>query len=394
MTDPSDVATAGARGLGTRADGRTLRTVPLRPWCDAAREVLRPGRRRRRGGTRSRRGRLGRAGAVRAAVVRERDAQPAVHRAGASRDRAGPPCHRDRRGPVAGSGRTRHRRGTAGRPARRHRHLAAGAGGAGHRARPRDLHRLPGVGVPARPARPAGRRAAAARRVFTARSRAHGAYRARGRFLRERSPVRPLAVAPLAEPARGRHRGRQRDPRGGLGGARARRARDPPRRRRLQLSPRQSVCPGHVAAPVPPAPREPVLAVRRGALPDARGLPWHGPRAHSRGSPLHPTPHAGLPPRLRAPGRLAGCRVVDDAWCLGPRLRVAAGTAAGPARWDDGFRMGVARGGWRDALGSYADVAGGTRGARGAACGLVERPGLRGPRGLADAPAAPARHGD
>jgi len=45
---------------------------------------------------------------------------------------------------------------------------------------------------------------------------------------------------------------------------------------------------------------------------------------------------------------------IDDGWCLGPRLRVDRTPGSKPYLWDDGFRMGPARSGWREALGSYA----------------------------------------
>jgi hypothetical protein len=79
-------------------------------------------------------------------------------------------------------------------------------------------------------------------------------------------------------------------------------------------------------------------------------------RDHAPGGPRYTPPL--MQGYRRAFERLAGSldARVDDAWCLGPRLSVSGGPAAGPVRWDGGFRMGVARGGWRDALGSYGAV--------------------------------------
>lgn len=48
--------------------------------------------------------------------------------------------------------------------------------------------------------------------------------------------------------------------------------------------------------------------------------------------------------------------VVLDDWCLGPRLRIRRGSGPPPERWDGGFSMGPARGGWRELLVSYADL--------------------------------------
>jgi hypothetical protein len=54
--------------------------------------------------------------------------------------------------------------------------------------------------------------------------------------------------------------------------------------------------------------------------------------------------------------RLAGSldAVVRDDWCLGQGLRLRRGTNPPPARWEGGFSMGPARCGWRGMLGSYA----------------------------------------
>jgi 6-hydroxymethylpterin diphosphokinase MptE-like len=46
--------------------------------------------------------------------------------------------------------------------------------------------------------------------------------------------------------------------------------------------------------------------------------------------------------------------VILDDWCLGPDLQVRRGTGPSPARWDGGFSMGSPRSGWRRMLGSYA----------------------------------------
>ena len=69
-----------------------------------------------------------------------------------------------------------------------------------------------------------------------------------------------------------------------------------------------------------------------------------------------------IPPLMegyrRAFERMAGSldARVDDAWCLGPRLRIAAQNGPAPARWDEGFRMGAARGGWRQAIAAYGNL--------------------------------------
>jgi hypothetical protein len=46
--------------------------------------------------------------------------------------------------------------------------------------------------------------------------------------------------------------------------------------------------------------------------------------------------------------------VILDDWCLGPDLQIRRGKGARPAPWDKGFSMGPPRSGWRQMLGSYA----------------------------------------
>jgi hypothetical protein len=56
--------------------------------------------------------------------------------------------------------------------------------------------------------------------------------------------------------------------------------------------------------------------------------------------------------------RLAGSldAKVDNAWCLGPPMLVVPGADPTPHRWNGGFRMGTAHEGWRQALGSYGTL--------------------------------------
>ena len=83
--------------------------------------------------------------------------------------------------------------------------------------------------------------------------------------------------------------------------------------------------------------------------------------------------------------------VILDDWCLGPDLQIRRGAGARPARWDGGFSMGPPRSGWRRMLGSYAALV--------AELPAPARPlaswwhGLEpgSPGSLADAPAPPAR---
>jgi hypothetical protein len=51
--------------------------------------------------------------------------------------------------------------------------------------------------------------------------------------------------------------------------------------------------------------------------------------------------------------------VILDDWCLGPGLRVRRGTRPSPARWDGGFSMGSPRWGRRRMLGSYTTLVAG-----------------------------------
>jgi hypothetical protein len=59
--------------------------------------------------------------------------------------------------------------------------------------------------------------------------------------------------------------------------------------------------------------------------------------------------------------RLAGtlAAVIDDDWCLGPRLRFTRSAGPSPAVWEDGYTMGPAHSGWREMLGSYAALVAG-----------------------------------
>jgi hypothetical protein len=56
--------------------------------------------------------------------------------------------------------------------------------------------------------------------------------------------------------------------------------------------------------------------------------------------------------------RLAGSldAEVDDAWCLGPPMPVTPRADPTPPRWNDGFRMGAGHDGWRQVLESYGTL--------------------------------------
>jgi hypothetical protein len=63
----------------------------------------------------------------------------------------------------------------------------------------------------------------------------------------------------------------------------------------------------------------------------------------------------------RAFERFAGSldAVILDDWCLGPGQGIRRGTGPSPARWNGGFSMGSPRSGWRGMLGSYAALVAG-----------------------------------